>query len=39
MKDWFVAITAYFLILIIVALIAGVLYAVMGGAIHVLFGT
>lgn len=39
MRDWFVAIAAYILILLIVALIAGVLYAVLGGVMHVLFGT
>lgn len=39
MKDWFVTIAAYILILFVVALIIGVLYAVMGGAMHVLFGT
>ena len=39
MKDWFMAIAAYILILFVVALIVGVFYAVMGGAMHVLFGT
>lgn len=39
MRDWFVAIAAYILILFVIALIVSVLYAVMGGAMHVLFGT